>query len=178
MRLVLVLVCVAACTGDDGPSHHGTHVDAGADAAECEDSFEYTWAELPGSSPAGALDTLHYSYAYWLWCGYYAAAFRETPRCEASGSDRELVLGFRTTEREPGTIPTIGEVLPGGASLYTSAGSPVVNATAEFYVTAFEQIDERSPVHFAGRFVVTDPGWNIDVNIDVVTQAGFSCTLF
>jgi hypothetical protein len=127
----------------------------------------------------GSLEPFHYSYAYYLDCGYYNVAFREQTRCASDNNYSELTLGFRTMDfGNPIVMSPVGEVLPAAVTLVPGREASPITAEGEFHVQAFEQTDTISQAHFAGRFVISKPGWSIDVNVDVQTQFSVSCTLF
>lgn len=137
------------------------------DALACVEHVDYSWAELDGASPTTPLASFHHSYAYFLACGAYIVAFAEQRRCDDT-EGRMLELVFSTDMEDPAD----GAVLPGTASISGGDYTPL-----EFHLLRFELGDGWSGRRFSGRFLVTAPGWDLDVNVDVETQFGVSCTL-
>lgn len=168
MRL-WVLCAVLGCSPE-----HAIGVDAATeivDAPACIDTIDYVWADLDASAPSGSLIALHHSYAYYLFCGYYVVAFREHPRC-ASTASTELTLSFYSP-----LPPEPGDVVLAMASLGRGGGTSEHTTNATFTVYSFAPLAVGQS-SFAGRFVIAEPGWNLDINVDVTTQYGESCTLF
>lgn len=152
----ICLLVVAAC--DPGDRRDDSVPDAlEPDAYVCIDQTPYLPVSVSGSAPVGPLTSLRYMYGLSWSCGPYEVALVE-------GTDCDEGLGPKLMLRVLGDVTAAGEDVP----VAVTYGE--LEATGSFHIV---RLDSQK---IAGHFVVTDSGWNVDLDVDVPPRYA-SCTI-
>ena len=119
---------------------------------------------LMGFTPAGPLDNFHYAAAGYDCADNYSVFLVASNNSCAIGPYVEMNFRFPqgATEPQSGTFA-------GSAYYVTTDGTTTFAPQGTF---AAQEVDPPyiAPVRVMGRFTVIDPGWSIDVSVDLVAH--------